>query len=140
MIRWIHSLHKKIPFLNNVISLILGAVISYTIQYFVDALRQSVPPKIKIFSLLVLITSIVVTFLYYKFFSPDIGRKTTFLETEQEKNEIQRLKDERAMVSSLYKQGTKEIEKDDLSIIEKAEIYKKISLVTKDNKRDNNTK
>lgn len=136
MSKWVNALHKKFPFLNNVISLILGAVISYTIQFFIDTLRQSAHLGVKIFSLFVFSVSIALTIMYFKFFSSDSGRKMEFLEIEREKNEIQRLKDERIMISCLYKQGTKEIEKDDLSIIEKTEIYKQISLVTKDNKRD----
>lgn len=103
MSKWVNALHKKFPFLNNVISLILGAVISYTIQFFIDTLRQSAHLGVKIFSLFVFSVSIALTIMYFKFFSSDSGRKMEFLEIEREKNEIQRLKDERIMISCLYK-------------------------------------
>ena len=72
--------------------------------------------------------------VYYKFFY-SFTRKTSSLEKEREKNEIRRLRSERELIISLYKQGTRAIENSDLSITEKAKIVKQINLVINENKR-----
>lgn len=126
---------KKYPFLDSVISLIFGAIIGYLFQYIFDVWGQGGATKEKVIACTLFAVSILVASIYYKFFySKD--RNTTALEKEREKSEIQWIKNEREMITSLYKQGTKAMEKEDLSIIEKAEIVKQISSVTNDNKRE----
>lgn len=130
-----NNLYKKYPFIDSVISLLFGAVIGHLFQSVVNVWQQggTVEEKIKISALFALL--IIVASVYYRFFySKD--SKTTELEKEREKSEIQWIKNEREMISSLYKQGTKAMEKEDLSIKEKAEIVKQISSITNDNKRE----
>lgn len=130
-----NNLHKKYPFLDSVISLIFGAVIGYLFQNVIDVWKQSGTVKEKVISFILFAVSILIASVYYKFFySKD--KKTTELEKEREKSKIQWIKNEREMITSLYKQGAKAMEKEDLSIIEKAEIVKHISSVTNDNKRE----
>jgi len=129
------NLHKKFPFLNSVISLVLGAVMSYLFSNIVDVWKQHGTLRQKSIACIVFIILIVLASVYYKFFYSE-HRKITALEKEREKSEIQRIKNEREMATSLYKQGTKEMENEYLTIKQKAEIYKQISLVTYDNKRE----
>lgn len=131
----LNSLYRRFPFLDSVISLIFGAVLSYLFPNVIDAWRQSRPIEERIVISLLFVTAVVVMSVYYKFFY-STSKKATILEKEREKNEIQRLKSEREIIASLYREGTKAIEKEDLSIIEKTEIFKQINLVTNDNKRD----
>lgn len=63
-------------------------------------------------------------------------RERSRLEKEKEKSEIQRLKDEREMISSLYKSVIKTMENDDIPIVEKTKIVNQINLVINDNKRN----
>lgn len=129
------KLYEKFPFIDSVISLILGAGISYFFQNVFDVWKLNGTGKEKIIATASFIVSIIITLAYYKFFYSK-NKRATALEKEREKNEIQRLKNEREMIRSLYKQGAKAMEKDELSIIEKVEIIKQISLVSKDNKRE----
>lgn len=135
MMKLFDGLLKKYPFLDSVISLIFGAVIGYLFQNTVDVWKQGGTIKEKALSLILFAVSLFTASAYYKFFYSKY-RKTTKLEIEREKSEIQWIKNEREMITSLYKQGTKAIEKEDLSIIEKAEIVKQISSVANDNKRE----
>lgn len=130
----LNSLLKKIPFLDSVISLIFGTVAGHLFQNIIDIWKQSGTLKEKALSCIYFIILLLIAYFYYKFlYSKD--RNTTELEKERNKSEIQRIKNERDMISSLYKQGKKAMENEDLSIVEKAEIVKQINSVTYDNKR-----
>lgn len=124
---------KRFPYIDSVISLTFGGITSYLFQSTIDTWKQHGNTKDKVIISILLVATIIIMLLYYRLLYSN-NRKVTALEKEKEKNEIQRLKDEREMFSSLYKQGTKAIEMEDLSIVEKAEIVKQINLVTNDNK------
>ncbi|WP_130871124.1 hypothetical protein [Intestinimonas massiliensis (ex Afouda et al. 2020)] len=130
----LNKVYKRFPFMDSVVSLLFGAIISYLFQCLVDTWRSGGTASQKAVICLVFLVTLGIMSGYYRLFYSSAKRRS-ILEKEREKSEIQRLKSEREMISSLYKQGTKAMEKEDLSIIEKAEIVKQINTVIKDNKR-----
>lgn len=129
-----NRVHNKYPFLNSVFSVIFGAVLSYLFSNIIDTWRQNGTLRQKVLACFLFAAFVSVVAVYYKIYYTD-QRATTVLEKEREKSEIQRIKNEREMVTSLFKEGTKEIQNENLTIKEKTEIFKQISLVTNDNKR-----
>lgn len=131
----LNKLLKRFPFIDSVISLLFGAIISYLFQRFVEIWKNNGTVGEKIIICLVFSVTTIIMLWYYKQLYPST-RKQSRLEKEKEKSEIQRLKDEREMISSLYKSVIKAMENDDIPIIEKTKIVKRINLVIKDNKRN----
>lgn len=130
-----NKLLKRFPFIDSVISLLFGAIISYLFQRFVEIWKNNGAVGEKIIICLVFSVTTIIMLWYYKQLYPST-RKRSRLEKEKEKSELQRLKEEREMISGLYKSGKKAMYDDTISIADKTKIVKEITLVTKDNKRD----
>lgn len=130
----LNKLYRKFPFIDSIISLLFGAIISYLFQWLVDIWRGNGTANEKVVICTIFLLTLAIMSVYYKFFY-SFTRKTSSLEKEREKNEIRRLRSERELIISLYKQGTRAIENSDLSITEKAKIVKQINLVINENKR-----
>lgn len=62
------NLYKKFPFLDSVISLIFGAIISYLFQNLIDVWRKDEAVKEKVIGSVLFLVSIIVMSVYYKFF------------------------------------------------------------------------
>lgn len=129
-----NKLYKRFPFVDSVISLLFGAIISYLFQLLVEIWKNgTVKGKISI-CLAFGVTTIAMLWYYKQIYRST--RERSRLEKEKEKSEIQRLKDEREMISSLYKSVIKTMENDDIPIVEKTKIVNQINLVINDNKRN----
>ena len=115
-------LHKKYLFLNSVVSLVFGAAMSYLFSSIVEVWKTNSSIKQKIISCAWFIIVVIVATIYYKYFSSDSSSLTS-LEKEREKSEIERIKNETEMTTILYKEGSKEIQNDNLTIKQKTEIF-----------------
>lgn len=128
-----NKLLKRFPFIDSVISLLFRAIISYLFQRFVEIWKNNGAVGEKIIICLVFSVTTIIMLWYYNQLYPSTRKRSRL---EKEKSELQRLKEEREMISGLYKSGKKAMYDDTISIADKTKIVKEISLVTKDNKRD----
>lgn len=108
---------------------------SFLFTNVIDVWKSHGSTKHKIIACAFFIFLIIIAAVYYKYFSADSVLLSS-LEKEREMSEIQRIKNETEMTTILFKEGSKEIQKDNLTISQKTEIFKQINLVINDNKRD----
>lgn len=123
------KLHKRYPWLDSIISLLLGAIIGYLFQELMNVFRT----EESIYTRLVTASGFCIVILlsigYYSFGYPQ-EKKPSKYEKEKDRNLINQLENDRKLMEALTKAGIGEIAKDNISFNEKCAVAERIHIIS----------